>query len=76
MPFVVPVTTIGNASRMGGFAVNLTGSGLSITGVAQLDQLKAIDLLARGAEKQAERVPADIMDDIVARLSAIFESED
>lgn len=76
MPYVVPVTTVGNFSRIGGFAVNLTGSGLPITGVAQLDQMKAVDLIARNAQKQPERVPADVMEDIMARLTAIFEAEE
>ena len=72
MPFVAPITTVGNASRMGGFAVSLTGTGLRVTGVVQVDQVKPLDLAARGATPTGEQVPDYIMDEILARLEAVF----
>jgi mRNA-degrading endonuclease toxin of MazEF toxin-antitoxin module len=75
MPYVAPVTTGGKASRMAGFAVSLTGTGLSVTGVIQCDQIKALDLAARGAKPTGESVPGYILDDILARFAAIFGFE-
>lgn len=75
MPFVAPVTTVGNASRMGGFAISLTGTGLGVTGVVQVDQTKPLDLVARGAQPTGERIPDYIVDEILARLEAIFGAE-
>lgn len=72
LPFLAPVTTVGNASRLAGFSVNLTGTGLGITGVIQIDQIKAVDLVARGARSTGERVPDYIIDDVVDRFAAIF----
>ena len=72
LPFVAPVTTIGNASRMGGFAVNLSGSGASITGGIQVDQIKPTDLNARNARSTNEKVPDFIIEDILERFAAIF----
>ncbi len=75
LPFVAPVTTVGNASRMAGFAVSLQGSGLGVTGVVQVDQIRALDLVARGATPTGERLPDFLIEDIVARLSAILLDE-
>ncbi len=72
MPYVAPIITGGQASRMAGFAVGLTGSGLHVTGVVQCDQIKALDLQARGAKPTGEMVPDYILDDILARFAAIF----
>jgi len=71
--YAAPITTVGNASRFGGTYVSLSGAGTSVTGVIQLDQVKAIDLVARGAQRSGESVPDDIMDDVLARFTAIFE---
>ena len=75
MPFVAPITTVGTASRMIGFAVSLTGTGLRTSGVVQVDQTKPLDLMARGATFQNERVPDYIMDEILARLNTVFATE-
>jgi len=72
MPFVSPVTTVGNASRMAGFAVTLAGSGASITGVIQVDQIKPVDLAARNARTTGEKVPDHIMDEVLDRFATIF----
>jgi mRNA-degrading endonuclease toxin of MazEF toxin-antitoxin module len=73
LPFAAPVTTIGNASCFGGAYVSLAGSGTSVTGIVQLDQVRAFDPRARNATTTRERVPDAIMIDILARFVAIFE---
>lgn len=75
MPFVAPITTGGSASRMAGFAVSLSGTGLTVTGVVQVDQVKPIDVVALNLKPQGESVPAYVMDDILAKLETIFGDE-
>jgi mRNA-degrading endonuclease toxin of MazEF toxin-antitoxin module len=75
LPFAAPVTTIGNASRYAGFAVNLTGSGLRTTGVIQLDQIKPMDLAARGGRATGERLPDYLLDEVLYRFGTIFGFE-
>lgn len=73
LPYAAPITTVGNASRAGGTYVSLSGAGTSVTGIIQLDQVKAIDLVARRASSTGEVVPPSLMDDVMARFMAIFE---
>lgn len=73
LPYIAPITTVGNASRTGGTYVSLSGAGTSITGIIQLDQVKAVDLASRNGTATNESVPAELMDDVLARLAAIFE---
>jgi len=72
MPMVVPVTTGGNFARTAGYAVTLMGAGTSTTGVARCDQLKALDLRARGAKK-IERAPDFVINEVLARITTLFE---
>ena len=72
VPVVLPITTTGNFARAEGFSVPLMGTGTSTTGVVRCDQPRALDLRAR-AGKKIERVPRAIMDDILARVAALFE---
>jgi mRNA interferase ChpB len=72
VPVVLPITTGGAFARAQGFAVPLMGAGTSITGVVRCDQPRALDLKARGGKK-VERVPQTIVDDILARVTALFE---
>ena len=72
LPFMAPVTTMGRGSRFAGFAVNLIGTGLSVTGVIQVDQIKAIDILARGGRRTGQRLPDYLLEDVLARFAAIF----
>ncbi len=69
---VVPITTGGGASRMAGFAVSLTGSSTRATGVVLCDQLRTLDLRARHA-RRAEAAPDFIVDEVIARIAALFE---
>ena len=71
-PVVLPITTGGSFARRRGFAVSLHGAGTRTTGVIRCDQPRALDLAARNG-KHVDTVPEDIMDDVLARLAAIFE---
>jgi mRNA-degrading endonuclease toxin of MazEF toxin-antitoxin module len=72
VPVVVPITRGGSFARTAGFAVSLDGAGTKTTGVIRCDQPRALDLGARGGEK-LERVPETIVNEVLARLAAIFE---
>ncbi len=70
MPIVLPITSGGRFARNSGFAVEVTGG--KTTGVVRCDQPRALDFDARHA-KYLESVNDDILDDVIARFSAIFE---
>jgi mRNA-degrading endonuclease toxin of MazEF toxin-antitoxin module len=72
VPVVVPITSGGNFARTAGFAVSLTGAGTKTTGVIRCDQPRALDLAARGGKK-LESVPAEIIEEVMAKISPIFE---
>jgi mRNA-degrading endonuclease toxin of MazEF toxin-antitoxin module len=72
VPVVLPITSGGNFARMAGFAVPLTGAGIKTTGIIRCDQPRALDLAARGGRK-LESIPDTIMEEVLARTSAIFE---
>jgi mRNA interferase ChpB len=71
-PVVLPITRGGNFARTAGFAVSLTEAGTKTTGVVRCDQPRALDLGSRNAHK-LESVPASIMDEVLAKLTPIFE---
>ena len=71
-PVVLPITGGGNFARTAGFAVSLMGAGTTTTGVVRCDQPRALDIGARNGRK-LESVPAAIMDEVLARLTPIFE---
>jgi mRNA-degrading endonuclease toxin of MazEF toxin-antitoxin module len=72
VPVVLPITSGGNFSRTAGFAVTLAGAGTKTTGIVRCDQPRALDLGARGGRK-LESIPDAVMDEVLARLSPIFE---
>jgi mRNA-degrading endonuclease toxin of MazEF toxin-antitoxin module len=72
VPVVVPITSGGNFARTAGFAVTLEGSGTKTTGIIRCDQPRALDLGARGGKK-LERAPDPIVDEVLAKLTPIFE---
>jgi mRNA-degrading endonuclease toxin of MazEF toxin-antitoxin module len=72
LPVVLPITTGGNFARMAGFAVSLTDAGTKTTGVVRCDQPRALDLSARGA-RYLEHLPANVMDEVLAKVVTIFE---
>lgn len=69
--FVAPITQGGQFARVRGFAVSLTESGTQTQGVVLVNALRALDLHRRGA-RRVERAPEDVVDDVLARLAAIF----
>lgn len=71
-PVVVPITSGGSFARTAGFAVPLMGAGTSTAGVVRCDQPRALDLGSRYA-RRLESVPPSIMDEVLAKLSTIFE---
>ncbi|MBI3210954.1 MAG: type II toxin-antitoxin system PemK/MazF family toxin [Candidatus Solibacter usitatus] len=72
VPVVLPITSGGTFARTAGFAVSLVGAGIKTTGVVRCDQPRALDLAARRGKK-LETVPEAIMDEVLARLTPIFE---
>jgi mRNA interferase ChpB len=68
-PLILPITNGGSFSRVGGFAVTLFNT--KTTGIVRCDQPRVLDLGARKAKK-LEKVPAAVMDDVLAKLSAMI----
>jgi len=69
---VLPITSGGNFARTAGFAVPLAGAGTNTTGIVRCDQPRALDLGARRGKK-LESVPDAIVDEVLAKLTPIFE---
>ena len=72
VPIVLPITTGGSFARTAGFAVSLTRAGTQTIGVVRCDQPRSLDLRARGAKK-LETVPNHIVDEVLGKVSALFE---
>src|ERR1700688_4837902 len=72
VPVVLPITSGGNFAQTAGFAVPLAGAGTKTTGVVRCDLPRTLDLAARGGRK-LESIPAAVMDEVLARISPIFE---
>src|SRR5271165_6096780 len=68
-PVVVPITTGGEFARRIGFAVPLYGT--TTTGIIRCDQPRSLDLAAPAA-RRVESVPEEIVDAVLARVSALF----
>ncbi|WNP36174.1 type II toxin-antitoxin system PemK/MazF family toxin [Enterobacter kobei] len=71
LPVVVPITSGGSFVRTAGFAVSLDGAGTKTTGVIRCDQPRTIDMAAREG-KRLERIPAAIVNDVLARVETIL----
>jgi mRNA interferase ChpB len=71
-PVILPITTGGRFARTHGFAVSLDGAGTKTTGAVRCDQPRSIDLGARKG-RHVEQVPGAIMDEVLAKVSALFE---
>lgn len=69
---VAPITQGGDFSRYAGFAVPLTGTGCKTQGVALVNKIRMLDLAARSARK-VERVPQEVIDDAIGRLTALLD---
>ena len=71
---VAPITQGGNWERVAGWAVPLMGSGTKTQGVAVVSQCRVLDLAARGAKK-IEAVPVEIIEEALAKLQAMIDSD-
>ncbi|WP_296265705.1 type II toxin-antitoxin system ChpB family toxin [Pseudomonas sp. UBA6562] len=69
---IVPISQGSNFARHAGFAVTLCGAGTQTQGVALCNQLRTVDLEARGA-KRVERVGETVMEEALARVQALFD---
>lgn len=69
---VAPITQGGEYSRYAGFAVTLSGSGSKTQGVALINKIRMLDLVARKAKK-IEKVAPAVIDDALGRLGALIE---
>ena len=61
-----------SVSLTAGFAVSLSNAGAKTVGVVRCDQPRALDLAARHGKK-LESAPQAIVDEVLARLTPIFE---
>ncbi|MFG6179631.1 type II toxin-antitoxin system ChpB family toxin [Halomonas sp. THAF12] len=69
---IAPITQGSSFARHAGFAVTLTGNGTQTQGVVLVNQIRTVDLDARGA-RQVESAPSHIVDDALARVQTLFE---
>ena len=71
-PLVCPITQGGNFARNAGFAVSMMGAGTKTQGVVLCNQVRVLDLNARGA-KFIEKVPDMIIDEVLAKLQTLLD---
>ncbi|MBF8774518.1 type II toxin-antitoxin system ChpB family toxin [Pseudomonas fulva] len=69
---IAPITQGGDFARYAGFVATLSGTGTETQGVVLCNQIRSVDLEARGA-KRIEAVPELVVEDILARVQALFE---
>ncbi len=69
---VAPISQGADFSRHQGFAVSLMGTGCKTQGVALVNTMRMIDVVARKAKK-IDRVPQEVLDDALSRLATLFE---
>lgn len=69
---IAPITQGGDFARYAGFAVTLSGAGTETQGVILCNQIRSVDLEARGA-KRIETVPDEIIEEVLARIQALFD---
>jgi mRNA interferase ChpB len=70
LPVILPITNGGDFARRIGFAVHLSGT--RTTGVVRCDQPRVLDIDARNGRK-VETVPPEVLDEVLAKISTIFE---
>lgn len=69
---VAPITQGGQYSRYAGFAVTLSGSGCKTQGVALVNKMRVLDLVARKAKKIERATPA-VIEDAICRLGTLID---
>jgi mRNA interferase ChpB len=71
-PVVCPITGGGAFSRLKGFAVSLSGTGMKTDGVVLCNQPRTLDISARRG-KRIERAPDSVVDEVLAVLQDLLE---
>lgn len=71
LPVVASITNGGDFARRAGFAVPLAGWRLKTTGIVRCDQIRVADL-SRRRGKFIERAPDALVQEVIARVQAIF----
>lgn len=74
MAYVAPITTGGNLARSQGLSVALSGTGMKTTGVIDLTQIRAVDLVARNASF-VEKSVAAVLYEVFDRIYPIFTDD-
>jgi mRNA interferase ChpB len=69
---ICPITQGGQQSRYAGFAVSLLGMGTKTQGIVMCNQPRTLDIKARNGHF-VENSPDCLIDEVMARLQAIFE---
>jgi mRNA-degrading endonuclease toxin of MazEF toxin-antitoxin module len=69
---IAPITSDGGFARRNGYAVSLAAAGIKTTGIVRCDQLRTMDILARGG-KRLEAAPDAIMAEVLARIATLFQ---
>lgn len=69
---VAPITQGDDFSRHAGFAVSLTGTGCKTQGVALINKVRMLDLVARKA-RRVERAPQTVIDEALGRMVALLD---
>lgn len=70
--WVCPITQGGQGSREHGFTVSLMACGTETQGVVLCHQPRTVDFRARGATFK-EKAPADVVDEVLARVRAVLD---
>jgi mRNA interferase ChpB len=71
-PIVLPITSGGGFARTAGFAVTLMGAGTQTTGAVRCDQPRALDIAYRHG-RMIESVPPAILDEVLAKMTPLYE---
>jgi mRNA interferase ChpB len=72
VPLIAPITNGGDFDRRAGFTVPLIGADLHTTGVVRCDQIRTMDILARGG-RRLESAPEAIVTEVLARVATLFQ---
>ena len=71
-PILCPITEGAQSSRLKGFAVSLSGTGMKTDGVVLCKHPHTLDISARRG-KRIERAPDSVIDEVLAALQDILE---
>ncbi|WP_301947847.1 type II toxin-antitoxin system ChpB family toxin [Stutzerimonas stutzeri] len=71
LALIAPITQGDDFARYAGFAVTLNGAGTETQGVILCNQVRSVDLEARGA-RRVETAPDVVVEDALARVQALL----